>query len=45
MPGTNERKLEEMTKALELIRAGKARITNATETWYIGFMESFRKEL
>jgi len=45
MPSTNERKLEEMTKALELIRAGKARITNATETWYIGFMESFRKEL
>ena len=42
MPGTNEMKLDEMTKALELIHEGKARITNANETWYINFMENFR---
>ena len=41
MPGTNEMKLDEMIKALELVHEGKVKM-NCTETAYINIMEEFR---
>ena len=43
MPGTNEMKAEELTKALELIHKEKARVTGGwNEEWYIGIINKLK---
>ena len=42
MPGTNEMKIDEMTKALELIHEGKARVIDWNEGLYMRTMDEFR---